>query len=391
MRQFRSLFLIFILVIELSANDTLPKNSYSYNTAKEYAMAGNYDSAIIICNNLLELYPHDIDIYILKARIYGWKSQYQKARTTINNAYEQDSANYDVLDAISDIEYWDRQYYTALNYVGNALKIYPEDSLFLQKKQKLESIINPSADSSVIKGSKCLYVQYYFDMFNRFYKRRWQVYTLGILYNVKPSLQLIPEINIGHLAEVEYVNNAETALQADLDAYYISSGHYYLYLNYGYSPSVLFPEHKAGMEYFTEFVYSTEISFGVRYMRWDKNLYYATGSLSKYYNNYWFSFRPYILLRNNQTSGAYLLAARYYMNKKDYAGLGFVFGAAPDQSLDLFVWDGTYKSNKVILSINKKLNSPFSITSSLSYSYEEFILNEYQHRFDFLIRLYYCF
>ena len=366
------------------------KTVISYENAHSLAFSGNYNEAIAVCDSLINKNNRDIDALILKSRILGWQNKYEQSRILLKEAQNIDSAYFDMFDAISDIEYWDNKFLTALYYVDSALVIYPDDSLFLAKKKLLTGIINEKADTITFTCNHTIQFRYYFDYFNEYYKRRWHVLGLGYPFTLKDSLQFFPKANLGYLSPTSGSNN-NFALQLETDVYYIPHKNYYLYASLGVANNTLFPKFKVAFEYFSKYLFDTEISMGARYMKWNEDIYYITGSVSRYFDSYWLMFRPYFPIRNSQTTGAYMFTARKYFNNTEYAGISYVFGAAPDQSYDLFLEHGAFKSHKIVLQGKKNINERVTMSCDVSFSEEEYQLNRFQKRFDIYLGIDFCF
>ena len=363
----------------------------SYENARLLAFSGKHNEAIGICDSLIKRDRKNIDATILKSRILGWEKNYSQSRILLKKAQKIDSVNYDVFDAISDIEYWDNRLLTALNYVDSALIVYPDDSLFTAKKNLYTGILNENADS--VEAFTCghyLQIRYYYDFFNEYYKRRWHVLGLGLPFTVKDSLLFFPMANIGYLSPVSG-SNKNVSLQLETDIYYLPHRNYYLYGSIGVASNTLFPRYKVAFEYFSKYLFDTEVSMGARYMKWNENIYYVTLSVSRYFDSYWLMFRPYFPIRSAQATGAYMLTARKYFNNTEYAGISYVFGAAPDQSYDLFLEHGAFKSHKIIIQGKKNIYDRIIMSCDISFSNEEYQANNFQNRFDIFLGIDYCF
>ena len=112
----------------------------------------------------------------------------------------------------------------------------------------------------------------------------------------------------GNIADLHKSGEAflskEIGKQIEIDLYPKITKWNYLYLSYGYSNSVLFPLHRVGFEIYQKLPKSFELSAGFRFLQFEsttltntdtlKNIMIFTGSLGKYYKNFWFSFRPFL-------------------------------------------------------------------------------------------------
>lgn len=88
----------------------------------------------------------------------------------------------------------------------------------------------------------------------------------------------------------------ENALQLETDWYPKLNEKSYFYVNYGYSATALFPNHRAGLEYFTNLPKAWEASVGGRFLSFaQNNVPIYTGSVGYYYGNYYSSFRGFFV------------------------------------------------------------------------------------------------
>ena len=113
----------------------------------------------------------------------------------------------------------------------------------------------------------------------------------------------------------------ENALQLESDWYPKLSEKSYAYLNYGYSKSNLFPEHRAGLEYFTNLPRSWEASLGARFLSFQENkVSILTASGGYYYGNYYSSLRAFIVPKEQGKPGfsAALRTRRYLKTAFQY-------------------------------------------------------------------------
>ena len=96
----------------------------------------------------------------------------------------------------------------------------------------------------------------------------------------------------------------ENALQIESDWYPKLSDKAYLYVNYGYSGTELFPTHRAGLEYFTNLPNAWEASLGARYLSFaESNVGIYTASTGYYYGNYYSSFRAFFVPKEQGRPG----------------------------------------------------------------------------------------
>ncbi|UCF19620.1 MAG: YaiO family outer membrane beta-barrel protein [Gemmatimonadota bacterium] len=127
----------------------------------------------------------------------------------------------------------------------------------------------------------------------------------------------------------------ESAVQVEGDAYPFLTRNVYGYLNVGYSPSSSFPKLRLGADLWANLPGAWEISGGVRYLRFpDEQFPMLTGSLGRYYGDYWTSLRPFLVFDDSEVSWSLgVVTRRYYVDADNYFGLLASYGDAPDPNI----------------------------------------------------------
>jgi YaiO family outer membrane protein len=393
-----------------------------FEKAKQLAFSGEREEARKICYEILQQKPKYYDARILIGRTFAWDKKMAEGRKELRMVLDEDFDNRDAIFAILDLEKWAGDIDKALFYCEYGQSFYPREERFLEEKAKLlqekgldeKSLqvinelleMNPASESgrdlllsykSVRRKYRLIY-KYDFEHFSEPYIRRWHINSLQLARrNSWGSLFL--KMNIGDLVKPgESLWSKEIAKQFEIDAYPRISNWNYVYLNYGYSPDNLFPKHRAGFEWFQKLPASFEASAGMRFMQFDgssgsKNVYLYTGSLGKYYRNYWFSFRTYLNPKNNDISQSYLLTTRRYLKDgSNYLGLELGTGVSPDEprgnvsNLDTYDYD----SWKVKLSYQDQLiEKRLTYLLRLGYEKEEYEIKKKRDIITFSVKLSY--
>lgn len=235
-----------------------------------------------------------------------------------------------------------------------------------------------------------IFVEHYFDYFTMPYSLRRHVLTFGYKHNFNFG-EVIPKINIG-----QNVSSGESFLsspgaQVELDAYPVIDPSSYLYLNAGFSASDIFPSQRYGFEYFRS-IGTWETSLGMRYLKWDDDIFLLTGSLAKYLSAWWISFRPYIALASDALKDSYHLTVRRYFNPhREYFYIIFSSGDSPDQPVYLIESFGNFNSTKIQVGIIKSIFDQIIGKIGIGFQYEEFERNNFRDRFEATIGLEYRF
>jgi YaiO family outer membrane protein len=168
--------------------------------------------------------------------------------------------------------------------------------------------------------------------------------------------------------------------QYELDAYPHILPNGYAYLSYAKSSTSYFPKNYYAFEPFFSLPHAMEFSIGGRVLQFSQNtvdLY--TGSIAKYWGNYWFSLRPYF--SNAGSHSLFLTARRYYATADSYVGLTVGGGTGPstynsgeDPSSD--------KSASIRLNGETPVAPNLSLSWLVSYSYDHFANNKVRHETD---------
>ncbi|MFN2394150.1 MAG: YaiO family outer membrane beta-barrel protein, partial [Bacteroidales bacterium] len=166
-----------------------------------------------------------------------------------------------------------------------------------------------------------------------------------------------------------------TNWQLEIDAYPTIRPGTYLYLNAGFSPdSELFPFTRFGFELFQGIPASWEASAGFRLLNFDnKDLLILTGSVSKYYKKYYFSFRPYFSFSsdgNDPNGRSYFLTMRRFFSSSDhYLSLmvGRGFSADFDRLIGGDVYDLGGTLFEAMLLYQHKISQRFLFKAGVGY------------------------
>jgi len=193
---------------------------------------------------------------------------------------------------------------------------------------------------------------------------------------------LIARVNIANRFD-------ESAIQFEADAYPLLSRSVYGYLNLGYSPSSSsFPEWRLGGELWVNLPEAWESSAGFRYLVFEANeIPLLTGTIGKYYGNYWTSLRPFIAFDDGEVSWSLaLFTRRYFVDADNYLGLIAAYGdgfgpSVIQQELDRL------SDFQLQLGGKHPLGTRTHWQWSISYEFEELSFDRSRNRIGFTIAL----
>jgi YaiO family outer membrane protein len=354
----RSLFGLCIILLLSMAAGTLQAQDTSgmsvdelFERARTFAFDGQTKKARVLLKVALDRAPDYIDIRLFMGRTYAWDHDFDKARTQFDQILNKHPKHQQTWEALAQIELWDRRYEKVLQVTDQALKYYPEDALLLATKTEALVAMDrfdeaqhvkdrlaavdpnydklPALQQAILNGSRQNIVSWssHGDFFSDYYDSG---YETSLQYERKESWgSVIGRVNLARRFD-------QTAPQFEVDAYPKVTPKMYAYLNYGYSGSELYPQHRIGAELFRSTSKGWEYSAGVRYLRFTdvEDVTVLTASLSAYIGNWWISARPFFSPFSDPKSGSVALMSRRYLGSNgDYLGAEFVIGASYGERL----------------------------------------------------------
>ena len=327
-----------------------------FQQARQLAFDGKRKEARALCMTVLERSPEYHDARLLMGRTYAWDGDYEAARREIKAVVEIKPDYADARDALIDVELWSGNPEDALRYADEGLERKPDSDQFLYKKARaLKAMgdlkgaseaarrsleINPDHKEAralleSLKESSQLYkmaIDYSYDAFDKTFDP-WNQVSVSLTRRTSFG-PLIGRVNYAHRFGI-------SAVQYEVDAYPKIRPGTYAYLNAGYSSSSIYPKYRFGGEIYQGFRRGFDASIGIRHLQFSSgNVNIYTGSIGKYYGNYWISFRPFITPGDVGVSqSGTVLLRRYFEDSDNYVTLSFGAGSSPDErytTLDQF-------------------------------------------------------
>lgn len=349
----RALYITLLFIAAHLAASAVPDADSLFRVAKDLAYIGNYSASRQVCDTILKQAPDYADVMILKGRTYAWEQKTDEARTELLKALATGKAGEDVYLALADNELWAGYYGRAENYAQEGLaafkgspallvklaqvqynmaKYHPAlasvDSALVQEPQNETALKLREDILDMLKQDK-IRIQHSVDWYSTPFTNVLHVTSIEYSKNID-KLTLIPRVSYGR-QKIDSMKRED--VQVEADAYYQLTPITSVYCNYGYGVDQIFPRHRHGLELFQRLPAGFEASLGYRLLYYDNNgdgsltdIY--TGSVSKYWKSFWFSFRPYIVPTPGGVNSSYYVFGRYYYKTSDdyvelYAGSGF--------------------------------------------------------------------
>ncbi|WP_339734356.1 YaiO family outer membrane beta-barrel protein [uncultured Sunxiuqinia sp.] len=357
----------------------------------------DYPKAIELSMQALQKSPDYSDIRIFLGRIYTWTDRVKEARESFQYVLERYPGHEDASMAITDLEYWNDNDQAALEYCNEGLSEHPNSEGLLLKKARIlnnmkrfddayqvaEALVerypkNQDARSLLSNirydsAKNKISISHDFSWFNQKYpdhlhESPWHI--VGIDYGRYTKVgSVIGRINWG-----ERFGNQ--AFQYEVDAYPRLFKNINAYMNVGLSDhSAVFPRFRAGLSLYFSLPKSFEAEAGTRFLHFSSNTWIYVASVGKYYKNYWFNLKTYLVPGNQQVSHSYTMTTRYYFGgADDYWKFSFGYGLSPDDAVSLqsYVSDYRLKSAHVGLGLRKSIKRFNVIGLSASFINQEF-------------------
>ena len=340
--------------------------------------AGNFDTAYALAyegktntaHNMLFLMINkpatDIDTSILWASTLSWRGDYDLARTEFNAILSTTKSNREVWISTVKNELYAKNHATALGLSNKALLHIENDAelmrlqtiategingllyadkgwynvesdvktKFVAAKKPEKTVAKEVDDKNVellrktpVTEEKLKNSVMVNSAVTIFDQRFDPITTTSIAYKRQtPFGSIIPRINNSNRV-------GKNGIQLDLDLYPKIAKGFYAYVNYGYSESDLYPNHKMGSDIYYNHKSGVEFSAGGRFINFaTKDVKSITNSLGYYKGNYYFSLRSYITPESNNLTrvSGNLLVRKYLKDAENYMGLNVGYGFSPE-------------------------------------------------------------
>ena len=358
---------------------TYPDPESGFAMMRQYAENGNRGQAKRLGYRILEEQPayHDVSLYL--ARVLGWDGSYDSAYAVVDDVIRKEPGLLEAFVTGVDIAYWDNDWERLQAYADGAYGLEPDlpgvqEKVQLARNQRVLAREIPE-----------IYFHYYYDHFGVPYARNWHMLTAGAAIPLK-GFTLLPYLNAGYHAGGY---SPATDLQLNLDGYVTLGKKNYALLGYGFSPDGelnYLPGHRAIGEIWQALPAGFSLSAGFRFFHWEESFIFATISGEKYLGKYWFSLRNYLFFKEYGASASfYLTARRYFEDIFNYLSLTAGYGTAPDEPL--LVESDLDRLNAFSLraELYRQVSERVRLGGMAGYAYEEYLDQEYRHRFDFKI------
>ena len=318
--------------------------------ARELAYSGkdHRDQALALLKQHLDQEPDDSEARVLYGTVLSWQGRYEEARTQLNMVLATRPNHGDALPALINVEFWSGHPENAESLARNALVRQPDqvNMLLVQAKALIRMNRNTEAlrvlnhvltldpanhdarrmrrEVTITTLKREVYVNHSYDWFSD--GRNGQLETSLSFSNPTPIGSVIARINrADRFGEVDY--------QPEVDYYPRFRAGTYADINVGYSiHGSLYPSYKIGGDLFQSVGHGFELSGGFRRLDFSSGVDIYTFAVAKYYGNFLFTGRGFVVPGSPGTSGTALLTARYFIGSEglhDYVEFRYSHGASP--------------------------------------------------------------
>ena len=318
-----------------------------YQEARSLAFAGNYVEARELCKEILADHPDYHDVRILLGRVNAWDSRYNEARIELQYVLDRKPDYSDARVALCDVELWSQDPSAALRSADEGLKYDPDNPELLTRKARALIDLGREVEAAAA-AEQALRVEPEHQTSKKLYHRLIDYVSLNKISGDLGVESFQDDLDNWYFADFEYrrrfqwgsligrVNWASrfdlTGVQYEIDAYPRVGYKTYLYTNIGYSSSELFPEYRYAAEAFHNFKGGWEASLGFRQLEFtSSDVTIITGTVAKYYRNWWISLRPNYVIKDDNSMSAAVSARRYFGNRREW--VGFRIGGGLDSAL----------------------------------------------------------
>jgi YaiO family outer membrane protein len=332
----------------LTAQEKLTSDELLVQARSAAFQQKDYPKAIALCQQALSQSPDYTDIRVFLGRLYFWSDKEDSARITLDQALRENPSHEDAAVAAASIAYFTNRYQEGLAYSETGLQHHPKSpDLLLQKAKILTAMRNykyaarltdtlltidpQNTDARALSGrirdfaaSNKIGISYDYTHFEKQFEDPWHLISLDYSRQTKYG---------SVIGRVNYTNRFKTnGVQFEVDAYPTITKNFYAYLNFGYSADdIVFPKYRGGFSLYANLPKSFEADLGFRYLNFGNDTWIYTGSVGKYYKNFWFNLRAYVTPDDDRISHSYSFTTRYYLGgADDFVHLSLGYGISPD-------------------------------------------------------------
>jgi YaiO family outer membrane protein len=323
-------FLILVLALEVC---TLAQVENILTRGRQLFGQNQAQKAFVLLNEYLKDNPNDLDARVLLGLICSWDKKYDEGRKAFQSVLQVEPDYKDAVLGLINLEFWSGHSARAEELALRGLNVRPQDPDYLAALVKVTAEKDAARSSAVKRaeitpgaaseyGWEASVAQSNIWFSNN--RSSWHE-TSGSIARHVGSAWITARFS--HATW----NGAESNA-IEVESYPGIRPGTYGYLAGAISPDGnLYAHRRFGAEIFQSFPHGFEGSAGMRYYRFGSNTFLYTGSVAKYFGDWWILGRTYItpdavagFSRSLQVS-----ARRYHNDADHFVGLRFGMGASP--------------------------------------------------------------
>ncbi|PWE00966.1 YaiO family outer membrane beta-barrel protein [Marinilabilia rubra] len=357
----KNLFLIIFFFFCLDS-----ASGQSLDSIRQIAWDGAYQKARELCQKRND-YPSNTDLVFLTGQTFYWEKNYSKARATLLEVLNKNPTHHEAITAISSVFLATEEFAKTIDYASRGLELNPDNETLLYNRayayasngllkeartdishllrvspnNKKAIELKESLENFKIPGA--IRVMQSLQWFNDPYERRFYTTTVEAPIG-DHNLKLIPRLSFGSLGSGD---TTFTGSQAGLDFYPLLGTSSYLYVNYAYSESDVFPSHRSALEWFHTLSKGWEVSSGGRYLYWDDHLFFFTLSASRYLGKWYPGIRLFFSPEPESSIAATASVRRYLKDPNSYIHFYAGYGTNPDRTERQFELSETLNTKRI--------------------------------------------
>lgn len=395
-------FLLVVSAIFLATQFSIAQNLSEgelFQQAQGKAFSEDYQGAIRLLTSLIEKNAENADYSIFLARVYGWNKDYPQAISTLEKVIANNTFPQEAIELMATIQLWARNYSEALKFSNMSIERSDDPALKIQKAKTLVFLKKPEEAKKVLLEVLNL---------NKSNEAALHLYT-EIIQNYKHIISASytntsfssPTGDPWHSAWVSYKTNLgkvpvltkyhygsiydRTGSQIEIEAYPKIGGSGYLHLNAAVGlDNEVFPEYRAGVEYYHSLNYKFNVSGGGRILAFDsRNIYLFTGQVGYITSEkVKFTYRPYAALTNDKWNLTHSLSLEISNPlKENIWRLDLQYGSIPYE----YITESSFsnlETFRIGVQHQWRVSENLLLRPIFMYENEEFLPSENRNRFN---------
>ncbi|MEP1033139.1 YaiO family outer membrane beta-barrel protein [Ekhidna sp.] len=379
----KNLLIPFILSLGLNASAQTIEEFLT--EIKTLSSEKNYDVALQVISNGLEMYPQDADLEIYRTRMYLWMGEYPETETLLVNQLEIYPDNYEVHQLNNNLYLWQEKWEQLLAASSASLSFFPDDLDFktkkvialknLKKYKEAIEIYESTADKSptlISLGEELKMVHHQqigLTISRSQFSSSFDPWTTG---RVEYQYVSKNSFNIS-TTYANMFNQTGTSFNAEF--YPRLSNKISGFFEAGGSSSAILPKFRFGGEIILE-AKKIELSVGAKLLNFrdqDEAIRITTAAVGWYYKKFYANFKGYLTTveATHSTTGS-LLVRRTFNNRYHYVQVNLAQGATPLQ-INNFAEISRINSTTLLLSYSHFITNGYVILISAGTQNEEYV------------------